>query len=71
MIPKVRNRILVRSSKYNVIVQIAKCIYIYIYIYILIIDKTHFEVPVLLFFFHISSLYFYFETLHPCTFIFI
>ena len=31
--------------------------------------KTHFEVSVLLFFFHISSLYFYFEALHPCTFI--
>ena len=35
-----------------------------------LLDKTHFEVPVFLFFFHISSLYFYFETLYHCTFIF-
>ena len=33
--------------------------------------KTHFDVPILLFFSHFSSLYFYFETLHPYTFIFI
>ena len=36
------------------------------------IVKTHFEIFVLLFyFFHILSLYFYFETLYPCIFIFI
>ena len=33
--------------------------------------KTHFEIPILFIVFHITSLYFYLETLHPCTFIFI